>query len=205
MLARCVSKREEPSGSSLESIEDAVAGTTVRLPARAPRTTVIGAMHQPPLNRGVAELETYLCDHGLAFDMIEHERTERAIAEARATNVPPEQTAKTVVLRVGDGYRFAVLPASERLDLHKAADALELSRHDVHLASEAEMAADFPEYDVGAVPPLGPRTPPELLDRRLLDYGHVLCHAGDHEHSLLMNPDDIVRIAHARVLDLCAD
>jgi Ala-tRNA(Pro) deacylase len=166
---------------------------------------VIGAMHQAPHDRGAAELETYLCDHGVAFEMIEHERTERAVAEARASHLPAEQTAKTVVLRVRDGYRFAVLPASERLDLHKTADALELSRHDIHLASEAEIAADFPEYDVGAVPPLGPRTPPELLDRRLLDYGHVLCHAGDHEHSLLMNPDDIVRVAGARVLDLCTN
>jgi prolyl-tRNA editing enzyme YbaK/EbsC (Cys-tRNA(Pro) deacylase) len=162
-------------------------------------------MHEALPRRGVAELETYLCDHGVAFSMIEHERTERAVAEARATNLPSEQTAKTVVLRVQEGYRFAVVPASGRLDLHKACDALELSRHDVRLASEAELAADFSEYDVGAVPPLGPRTPAELIDRRLLDYGHVLCPVGDHEHSLLLNPDDVVRVTGARVLDLCAD
>jgi hypothetical protein len=26
------------------------------------------------------------------------------------------------------------------------------------------MAADFPSYDVGAIPPLGPDTPAELID-----------------------------------------
>ena len=148
------------------------------------------------------QLEGYLRDHGVSFEVVEHTHSESAVAEARAVHLPAEQTAKTVVLRTPAGYRFAVIPASDRLDLHKAADALEVSRHELRFASEADMAADFPAYEVGAIPPLGPDTPVELIDLRLLVYGHVLCPAGDHEHSLLLDPADILRVTGARTVDL---
>ena len=67
------------------------------------------------------------------------------------------------------------------------------------------MAADFPAYEVGAVPPVGPDTPAELIDARLLAYSHVLCSAGDHEHSFLLDPADIVRLTNAQTVDLRQD
>ena len=149
-----------------------------------------------------AQLETYLRGHGVSFNLIEHARSESAAAEARAAQLPAEQTAKTVVLHTPDGYRFAVIAASDRLDLHKTAAALGLSHHELRLATEADMAADFPAYEIGATPPLGPDTPAELIDPRLLDYGHVLCPAGDHEHSLKLDPADIARLTRALTVDL---
>lgn len=154
---------------------------------------------------GLAQLKVYLRDHGVSFDVVEHARSESAVAEARAAHLPAEQTAKTVVLRVSDGWRFAVICASDRLDLHKAAEALGVSRHELRFASEADMAADFPDYEVGSIPPIGPDTPAALIDLRLLDYGQVLCPAGDHKHSLLVDPADIVRVTGARTVDLRQD
>jgi prolyl-tRNA editing enzyme YbaK/EbsC (Cys-tRNA(Pro) deacylase) len=90
--------------------------------------------------------------------------------------------------KTGQVQRFAVICASDRLDMHKAADAFGVSRHELRFASEADMATEFPAYEVGAVPPIGPDTPVELIDPRLLDYGQVLCPAGDHVHSLLIDP-----------------
>jgi Ala-tRNA(Pro) deacylase len=151
------------------------------------------------------QLETYLRDRSVSFDLIEHAHSESAAAEARAAQLPAEQTMKTVVLHTPHGYRFAVIAASDRLDLHKAAAALGLNRHELRFATEADMAADFPAYEVGAIPPLGPDTPAELVDLRLLDYGHVLCPAGDHEHSLKIDPADLVRVTEAVTVDLRQD
>lgn len=152
-----------------------------------------------------AQLKLYLRDHGVSFDVIEHAHSESSVAEARAAHLPAEQTAKTVVLHTADGYRFAVIPASDRLDVHKVAAELGVSRHALRFASEAEILAHFPAYDVGSIPPIGPDTPAELIDLRLLDYGHVLCPAGDHEHSLLVDPVDVVRVTGARAVDLRQD
>jgi Ala-tRNA(Pro) deacylase len=148
------------------------------------------------------QLKEYLRAHGVRFDVIEHTRSESAPAEAKAVHMPAEQTAKTVVLQTPSGYRFAIISASDRLDLHKAAAALGVSRHDLRFATEADMAAEFPAYEVGAIPPIGPDTPAGLIDLRLLDYQRVVCPAGDHEHSLLVDPLDIVRITGAQTQDL---
>jgi prolyl-tRNA editing enzyme YbaK/EbsC (Cys-tRNA(Pro) deacylase) len=151
---------------------------------------------------GRERLEGYLREQGVSFKLIEHAHIETAAAEAQVAHLPAEQTAKTVVLHTPGGYRFAVLAASDRLDLHKTADALDVARHQLRLASEQDMAADFSAYEVGALPPMGPDMPAELIDPRLLGYQHVLCSAGDHEHSLLVDPTDIVRVTGARTADL---
>src|SRR5438034_11675446 len=81
-----------------------------------------------------------------------------------------------------------------------------LSLHDaLPISTEADMAADFPDYEVGAIPPIGPDTPAEVFDMRLLAYQRVLCAAGDHEHSLLLDPTDIVRVSAAQTADLRQD
>jgi Ala-tRNA(Pro) deacylase len=157
------------------------------------------------MSAGRARLEGYLREQGVKVELIEHAHSESAAAEARAAHLPAEQTAKTVVLHGPGGYRFAVIAASDRLDLRKAADAFDVTRHSLRLATEADLAADFPGYEVGALPPLGPDTPVELIDMRLLGYHRVLCSGGDHEHSLLIDPADIVRATGARTEDLRQD
>jgi Ala-tRNA(Pro) deacylase len=114
---------------------------------------------------GLSRLKRYLRDRGVSFDVIAHPRSESAAAEARAAQIPQEQTAKTVVLHTSAGYRFAVIAASDRLDLHKAAEALDVRRVELRFATEADMAADFSQYEVGAIPPIGPDTPLELVRR----------------------------------------
>jgi Ala-tRNA(Pro) deacylase len=152
-----------------------------------------------------ADVEAYLRDQGVTFELIEHPYSETAAAEAQVARLPAEQTAKTVLLHISEGYRLAVIPASDRLDLHKVAAALDIGHHRLRLATEEEMASDFPAYEVGAMPPIGPDTPTELIDMRLLAFGRVLCAAGDHEHSLLVDPAEIVRVTGARTVDLRQD
>ena len=101
---------------------------------------------------GLPRLKRYLRARGVSFDVIAHPRSESAAAEARLAQIPQEQTAKTVVLDTSAGYRFAVIAASDRLDLHKAAGALDVRRGDLRLATEADMAADFAQYEVGGDP-----------------------------------------------------
>jgi len=146
----------------------------------------------------------YLDDHQIAYELLEHEERFSAAAEARAAGVTPDNAAKSVLLKDREDYRLAVIPASERLDLKKLRDLLD--SRELRLATEQEMAADFPSFEVGALPPLGPMlNVPEVIDQRLLDHGRVLCNAGDHRHSILLDPRGIVGLADARVGDICED
>jgi Ala-tRNA(Pro) deacylase len=147
----------------------------------------------------------YLERQGVPFEVVEHERTESAADEARAAGLPADDVAKTVVLRDDSGYRLAVIPASRRLDLHKVREVLGEARG-LRLVTEAEMASDFGDFEVGALPPFAPMLEAvELMDERLLDHDRILCGGGDHEHSVLLDPLDLVRAGQARVADLCED
>jgi prolyl-tRNA editing enzyme YbaK/EbsC (Cys-tRNA(Pro) deacylase) len=102
-------------------------------------------------------------------------------------------------------YVLAVVPGDERLDLHKLRELLGASKT-LRLASEAEMADLFPSLEVGAEPPFGPGFPKlEVVDRGLMDEERVLCAAGDHRHSVMLDPREIVRMTGAATADVCED
>jgi len=158
----------------------------------------------PATTRSQAIIE-FLDGEGINYQLIEHEPTMSAAAEARASHHPPDQVAKTVVLHDGSAYVIAAIPASERLDLHKLRELLGAT-YQLRLASEDEIARDFPTLEVGAVPPFGPMVPAaEVIDRSLLDQQQILCPAGDHRHSVLVDPRDVVRITAAKIADISQD
>jgi Ala-tRNA(Pro) deacylase len=152
-----------------------------------------------------ASIVEYLDAEGVAHELLEHDPTMSAAEEARATGEPANKVAKTIVLEDRGGYVLAVVPGDERLDIHKLRELLGATKS-LRLATEAEMADLFPSFEVGAVPPFGPTSPKlEVVDRRLLDEDRVLCAAGDHRHSVVLDPSEIVRITGAVPADVCED
>lgn len=153
----------------------------------------------------VGAVTAYLEGAQVDHELIEHGPVISAVAEAGATQLPPDQVAKTIVLHDGSAYVVAAIPASERLDLNKLRHLLGATRR-LQLATEEQIARDFPSLEVGAVPPFGPMVPAaEVIDRRLLDHERILCPAGDHRHSVLVEPHEVVRVTAARVADICQD
>jgi prolyl-tRNA editing enzyme YbaK/EbsC (Cys-tRNA(Pro) deacylase) len=139
------------------------------------------------------------------FELVAHELAMSAGAEAHAAHMAPDQVAKTIVLHDGSAYVIAAISAADRLDLHKLRELLGAT-HQLRLASEAEIARDFPSLEVGAIPPFGPMVPAaEVLDSALAAQPRILCPAGDHRHSLLLDPRDVVRITAATVADICEE
>ena len=59
-------------------------------------------------------LAQYLVNGGIEYDLVPHPHTETASASAAAGQVPADSVAKAVVLKGGDGFMLAVLPASRR-------------------------------------------------------------------------------------------
>jgi Ala-tRNA(Pro) deacylase len=157
---------------------------------------------EQPIDRTTRHLD----EVGIAYEVVEHAQAFSAASEAVASGVRPDNAAKSVLLHCEDGYRLAVTLASDRLDLRKLSELLETSKAKLRLATEEEMRADFPDFELGAIPPLGEMLPaPEIVDRRVLDHDRVLCNGGDHTHSVLLDPKEIVRASGAQVADVCED
>src|SRR5690606_14809427 len=141
---------------------------------------------------------------GVAFRVHEHQTVDTALAEAAAEHVPPQRVAKTVVLRAGERWVLAVIPASHRLDLRKLRELLGAGG-DLRLATEEEMAEHFTRFEVGAVPPIGAIVSAEVVDTRLLDQERVLFFAGDHRHSVEVGVRDLVDSTQSKIADICED
>ncbi len=156
-----------------------------------------------PGMQGVEAVVHFLERKRAAYELIEHENTFAAVDEARVAGGGLERMAKTVVLHDHGGFSAAVIPASERLDLHKARALLGASGH-LRLASEDEIAREFPAFDPGALPPFsGLLGTHEILDASLLGHERVLCSAGDHHHTLEISPREIERLGEPLVADVC--
>ncbi|HEU4658461.1 MAG TPA: YbaK/EbsC family protein [Capillimicrobium sp.] len=135
--------------------------------------------------------------------LVSHPPTFSANAEAEVAHVPPGRVAKTVVTTDRGHVRLAVVPASRELDLARLRAAVDASPH-VRLATEQEIAAAFPGFEVGAVPPLGELIgAEEIVDPLVLHAPEVLAAAGDHRHGVLVDPEQLVEAARARVADIC--
>jgi Ala-tRNA(Pro) deacylase len=159
---------------------------------------------EPTTQRGFALTRRFLQEHDVPHQVIEHLTTYTAEADARASHLPPEQTAKCVVVSSGDIVALAVIPAARRLDLDKLGAALG-GKAPEGLADEAQMAQAFPQFEIGAEPPIGPLVnSPVVIDKSLLGHDEVVCAGGDHRHSLLLDPLQLARISDATVAGICA-
>jgi Ala-tRNA(Pro) deacylase len=152
----------------------------------------------------LADVTSFLEAANVDHDVLEHAHTERAADEAKALGVTAEEVAKTLVLSAPSGNVRAVLPASERIDLGKVADLLEARHKEVQLASEDDMRRDYPDFDLGAVPPFGgPEGDRVIVDSRLAARDSVVLEAGSHERSVRLKAADLVRLTQAEVSDIC--
>lgn len=140
-----------------------------------------------------------------SYEVLPHARTESAAAEARTLGLPLGAIAKTIVVETHVGAVRAVIPASERLDIRKLRQVVG-AHGKVRLASEDELGEDYPEFEVGSVPPVGgAHRDRVVVDRRLTEHGHVVLEAGTHDESLRIRTADLLLVARAIVADVCRD
>ena len=107
------------------------------------------------------------------------------------------------MLAADGGFVRAVVPASERLDLTKARALLgdRLSR----LATEEEIGAAYPSFELGAVPPFGgPAGDRVIVDRELAELDAVVLEAGSHDQSVRIRTRDLLTLANAQIGDISA-
>jgi Ala-tRNA(Pro) deacylase len=124
------------------------------------------------------------------FEVLPHAPAMTSLEEARAIGIAPVDVIKTLVLDTAAGHALAVLPAMARLDMKLAQRAA----HDPHakLASELELSEDFPDFELGAVPPLGSLLGvPTYVDPEVLSHESVVFAAGSQSESVKMRTDEL--------------
>jgi Ala-tRNA(Pro) deacylase len=149
-----------------------------------------------------ADVLKELVGERVEYELVPHAHTERASDEATEIGVPPSEVGKTLILKGKSGYIRAVIPASERLDLGKLRDLFR--DHHIRLATEEELAADYADFALGAVPPIGGRSRDRIVvDPKVAELDHVVFEAGTHEESIRMRVADLIVLTEAGQADIC--
>lgn len=135
---------------------------------------------------------------GVDFEVVPHRPTPTAEAEAHALGVDPSNVAKTVVLNLRTGHAFAVVPADRHVDIDAVKAALNTSH--VRLADESTIERDYPEFELGALPPMGDlaRTP-LIVDPSVIEHDEILFAAGTQSASVRMSTRDLFERAVIKV------
>src|SRR5436305_13037563 len=147
----------------------------------------------------MCQLTTYLQPNGDPFEPIAHQQAYTSIDEARALGIEASEVVKTVAMRFGGGYALMAVPATCRLDMHLVQAAVG-DRH-IRLATEQELLRDFPDFELGALPPLGSLLgAPLYVDQEVLQHETVVFAAGSQTESVQIRTADLLQHEQAAAL-----
>jgi Ala-tRNA(Pro) deacylase len=129
----------------------------------------------------------HLTKKGIRFEVLPHPPTMTALEEARVLDAPPDEVVKSVVLDISSGHALAIVAASRRVDLGLVREALD--EPTAVLADEEELARDFPEFELGALPPLPSILHiPVVIDPEVLHHRTITFAAGTQRESVRTAP-----------------
>ncbi len=133
----------------------------------------------------------YLQGRGAVFTVIPHPKTATAVGEAHAMHIPEDEVVKTLVVIANYGPALMVVPASRRLDMELATDAT--ADPHVRLATERELERQFPDYELGALPPLSMLLlAPMYVDPAVAERETIVFAAGRQDISIRMATSDFL-------------
>lgn len=138
---------------------------------------------------------------GVNYEVAEHARAVTSMEEAGALGITADEVVKTVMLATDRGPALLVVPASRRLDLRLAREAV--GDHAARLASEDELQRSFSECELGALPPLGSLLgAPVFVDPEVLEHDTVMFAAGTQTQSIKARCADLFRGEEVQVSPL---
>jgi len=143
-------------------------------------------------------IRDFLDSQNVSYEELHHQPAFTGQEVAHTLHVSGKKCAKTVILE-GDGrLAMAVLPASNRLNLHDLQAAMEVAR--LEMLAESALSKLFPDCEAGAIPPLGSLYGMEVwVDRTISDSEHIVFCAGTHEDCVRMKYADFSKLAKPRV------
>ena len=137
-------------------------------------------------------LRSYLDRRGTRFDEVPHARATNMAEAAHAAHVSDGKVAQAVLVRAGDSYMVAVVPASRQVRFERLQAWL---GQPVRLAEEDESVSLFPDCDLGAIPPIGGAFGLEtVMDESLNEADDVYFEGGDHRTLVHMGAEDWRRL-----------
>lgn len=147
----------------------------------------------------VKKLKEFLDSHHIKYVSVAHSPAFTAQEIAATAHVSGKQLAKVVMIKVDGQLAMVVLRALDQVNFIKLKEALKAKQID--LATEAEFKDQFPDCEVGAMPPFGNIYQiPVFVSNHLAREAHILFNAGSHSELIELSFQDFERLAKPKLI-----
>ena len=148
-----------------------------------------------------ARLKSYLDDQQVQYHVLAHHERFTAAEIAEALHLPGRMLAKVVVVKADGRTLMVALDANSKVDLEALSDAVGATW--VELATEDELRTQFPDCEVGAMPPFGNLYDvPVIVDTDLAEDKEIVFEAGNHHEAIKLAYSDFDRLVHPTVVSV---
>ena len=150
---------------------------------------------------GSMDLEAYLVNSGVWHRFLEKAETVHTADASRTTGIDLNRITKNLVCRTSKGgYALLVIPGDRRVNLQRAAEALNVRNVQLLNFTEAE---DVSGYPPGGTPSVHHKTSLEVVvDKSVLAYETVFCGGGTRGRLLELRTEDILTLNKAVTADI---
>ncbi|MBK8857672.1 MAG: YbaK/EbsC family protein [Opitutaceae bacterium] len=146
------------------------------------------------------KVRAFLDSRGVKYVTIRHSPAVTAAEVAASAHVAGRDFAKTVIVWIGGHLAMVVLPASRRIVLHDLRELLESP--EARLATESEFRDEFPDCELGAMPPFGNLYQlPVYVAASLAAEKEIAFNAGSHTEIIKMAYADFDALVKPTVLE----
>lgn len=136
----------------------------------------------------------------ISYEILEHELAFTALEVAEVQHVPGRRMVKSVIVVANNKPVMCVLSSTHKIDFDKLKDILGVN--EVHLANEGQVAAFFPGFEVGAMPPFGQSAGMKVyVDKSLEENDAIVFNAGTHTDVMRIKFKDFVRFVKPNFAD----
>jgi len=145
-----------------------------------------------------ARLKSFLDERKVRYHTLAHHERFTSSEIAQELHVPGSMLAKVVVVKADGKSIMVALDANSQIDLEALGDAL--GAQIVGLETEEEMRRQFPDCEVGAMPPFGNLYDlPVIVDTELANDKEIIFEAGNHHEAIKLAYADFDRLVKPKV------
>jgi Ala-tRNA(Pro) deacylase len=140
-----------------------------------------------------SRVSEYLSQQNINFDTLCHTDSSSSLGTAIASQIPAARIAKAVVLEDHEGrHLMAILPADQKISLHKLQTQLDCS---LHLVDQEQLDKMFCDCKPGAIPAISQAyNMNAVYDEALDQLRDVYLEAGDHQTLIHLNQQQFSKL-----------
>ena len=145
-----------------------------------------------------SKLKKYLDSHKVKYVTLSHPPAYTAGEIAEEAHISGNLFAKTVMIKLDGKLAMAVLPAPNKVNFQLLKEAT--GAHHVELAKEYEFKNQFPDCEVGAMPPFGNLYDMDVYVEEILSWDDEIgFNAGTHSEIVKLAYKDFDNLVHPMV------